>query len=327
MSVQISDFGGTIVGLTAPDRDGRLEDVVLGWASPEELFAHTGKTYFGALIGRFGNRIANRRFTLDGESYSLPINDPPNSLHGGSHGFHTAVWAAKPLESDAALDLTYHSPDGEEGYPGDLSVAVRYTLTDDNALRIDYTATTDRPTVLNLTNHAYFNLEGNRDGDILAHALELNAERFTPVNETLIPTGELRAVAGTPFDFRRPTPIGARIDAEDEQMRFGKGYDHNFVIDGGGRGALVRAARVVAPRSGRVLEVETTQPGVQFYSGNFLDGSIIGKTGRTYGPRSGFCLETQHFPDSPNQPTFPSTVLRPGETYRHVTVYRFSVQG
>jgi aldose 1-epimerase len=323
MRVAIANYGGVVVSIVVPDREGKPGDVVLGF---DNLEGYLGKQpYFGALIGRYANRIGNARFKLDGVEYKLPANDGPNSLHGGTQGFDKRVWTAREISGQhPALQLTYLSPDGEEGYPGKLHVKVVYSLSEDNALRIEYTATTDKHTVVNLTNHSYFNLAGQVNGDILKHEMMINADRFTPIDSTLIPTGELRKVAGTPFDFRKPTPLGARIDADDEQIRFGKGYDHNFVLNRAGHG-LSLAARVTDPESGRVLEVLTTQPGTQLYTGNFLDGSIHGKGGKAYARRSAFCLETQHFPDSPNKPSFPSTELKPGETYRETTVYRFSV--
>jgi aldose 1-epimerase len=322
MRVAITNYGGIVVSIVAPDRNGKPGDVVLGFDNLEGYLAK--EPYFGALIGRYVNRIGNARFKLDGVEYKLPANDGPNSLHGGLQGFDKRVWAAREVPGEhPALELTYLSKDGEEGYPGNLSVKVVYSLTDDNSLRIDYSATTDKDLVLNLTNHSYFNLAGEGNGDILKHQIMINADRFTPIDGTLIPTGELRKVAGTPFDFRKPAAIGARIDADDEQIKFGKGYDHNFVLNRSGAG-LGLAARVTDPGSGRALEVLTTQPGLQFYTGNFLDGSIHGKGGRAYGRRSAFCLETQHFPDSPNKPSFPSTVLKPGQTYRESTVFRFS---
>lgn len=323
VEVAITNYGGTVVALQAPDRTGQFADVVLGFA---ELGGYESKQnpYFGAIVGRYANRIAKGRFRLDGKDYQVPVNNGPNSLHGGLRGFNQRVWDARESSDGAGQHLTLHylSPDGEEGYPGNLSVTVVYTLNDNNELRIDYSATTDKLTVLNLTNHSYFNLAGQGEGDILSHELTLFADRFTPVDATLIPTGELRSVAGTPFDFRQPTVIGARIHASDEQLRLGRGYDHNFVLGGGGK--LAVAARVLEPRSGRVLEVLTTEPGVQFYSGNFLDGTVRGKGGKVYGQRYGFSLETQHFPDSPNHPNFPSTRLKPGQQFRSTTVYRFS---
>ncbi len=322
MRVAITNYGGTVVSIVVPDRNGKPGDVVLGFDNLEGYLAK--EPYFGALVGRYGNRIGNARFKLDGVEYNLPANDGPNSLHGGLRGFDKRVWTAREIRGEhPALELTYLSKDGEEGYPGNLSAKVVYSLTEDNALRIDYTATTDKDTVLNLTNHSYFNLAGEGNGDILKHQIMINAERFTPIDSTLIPTGELRKVENTPFDFREPALIGTRIDADDEQIKFGKGYDHNYVLNRSGA-SLSLAARVTDSESGRVLEVLTTQPGLQFYTGNFLDGSIHGKGGKSYGRRSAFCLETQHFPDSPNKPSFPSTVLKPGETYRESTVFRFS---
>jgi aldose 1-epimerase len=323
LEATIATYGGILVALRAPDRRGILADVTLGF---DELAPYlTNEPYFGALIGRYGNRIAGGRFQLDGATYTLARNNGPNHLHGGPRGFHTVVWSAEPRAGDgaAALTLRYTSPDGEEGYPGTLAVAVTYTLAG-GELRLDYTATTDRATVVNLTNHTYFNLAGA--GDILGHELRLLAGRFLPVDATLIPTGELRPVAGTPMDFTRPAPIGARLDAADEQLRRANGgYDHCWALDSGG-GALALAAEVFEPASGRTLQVLTTQPGVQFYTGNFLDGRITGKGGRAYAKHAGFCLETQHFPDSPNQPAFPTTVLRPGETYRQTTIFRLGVR-
>jgi aldose 1-epimerase len=316
----IMTYGGTLLGVRAPDRHGALADVVLGF---DTLAPYLGDhPFFGALVGRYGNRIANGRFVLDGTEYTLPINNSPNHLHGGPNGFHRQIWQAEARAAGVAL--TYLSRDGEEGYPGNLSVMVVYTLDEQNQLRIDYTATTDRPTIVNLTNHAYFNLAGR--GDVLGHQLELAASRFVPINANLIPLGALQAVAGTPMDFVAPTAIGARISADDVQLhRALDGYDHTWVLDKAA-GELGFATRVVEPASGRVLETYTTQPGVQFYSGNFLDGSLRGKGGQAYAKHAGLCLETQHFPDSPNQPQFPSTVLRPGETYHHVTVYRFTAE-
>ena len=326
MEVRVTDWGGVILSISVPDRDGVAENVTLGFDDLEPYT--TGESpYFGALIGRYGNRIADGRFSLDGETYALAVNNGPNSLHGGDRGFDKRLWRAEPFETDssAGLVLTRTSPDGEEGYPGTLDVTVTYTLTDGDALAFDYQATTDRATPVNLTQHTYFNLAGP-GGDILGHRLTLNAGAFTPVDSTLIPTGEIRPVDGTPFDFRQPHAIGERIGADSEQLRFGGGYDHNWVLDRRGDG-LVPAARLADPASGRVMEILTTEPGLQFYSGNFLDGSLTGSGGQTYAYRSGLALETQHFPDSPNQPGFPSTVLRPGETYQSRTVYRFSVDG
>jgi aldose 1-epimerase len=320
----ITNYGGAVVSLKIPDRKGQVADVVLGYDSLEGYI--NDKSYFGALIGRYGNRIAHAEFTLEGITYKLAKNNGDNSLHGGTRGFNKAVWDVKDASSKAgqALQLSYLSKDGEEGYPGNLKVQVVYTLTDANELKIEYNATTDKKTVLNLTNHSYFNLAGQGNGDILSHQLMIAADRFTPVDAGLIPTGELRPVAGTPFDFRSQTAIGARINADDEQLKLGKGYDHNFVVRGSG--ALGLAARALEPNSGRVLEVWTTEPGVQFYTGNFLDGTVRGKEGKTYGFRSAFCMETQHFPDSPNHPEFPSTVLSPGQRFHSVTVYKFAAE-
>ena len=323
MQVAITNYGGRVVSLWAPDRNGKMGDVVLGF---DDLNGYLGNNpYFGALIGRYENRIGDAKFTLNGVEYKLPQNDGKNSLHGGAEGFDRRVWTAREVRGPhPGLELTFLSKDGEEGYPGNLKVKVVYSLTQDNGLQIDYTATTDKDTVLNLTNHAYFNLAGEGNGDILRQEMMIVAHRFTPIDTTLIPTGELRSVEHTPFDFRKPTPIGARINATDEQIGFGKGYDHNFVLTRTG-GGLNLAARVIDPDSGRVLEVLTTQPGIQFYTGNFLDGSLHGKGGHTYVQRSAFCLETQHFPDSPNKASFPSTELKSGQTYHETTVYKFSV--
>jgi aldose 1-epimerase len=322
VTAAIITYGGTLVSLRGPDRGGALADVVLGF---DTLAGYEGDhPYFGALIGRYGNRIAHGRFSLDGAEYQLACNNGPNHLHGGPRGFHRAIWQAEahPDDETPALTLTYLSRDGEEGYPGNLEATVVYSLDSLGQLRIDYTATTDKPTIVNLTNHSYFNLAGA--GDVLGHQVELAAARFVPITADLIPTGELRPVIGTPMDFTAPTAVGARIGADDEQLRFAlQGYDHTWVLDHTG-GELGFAARVTDPASGRVLEVQTTQPGVQFYSGNFLDGTLAGKGGQVYAKHAGLCLETQHFPDSPNQPQFPSTVLRPGEIYRQTTIYRLS---
>ena len=321
--VRIASYGGAIVSFEVPDRDGRLGDVALGF---DDLAGYVaGDGYLGALIGRYGNRIAGARFALDGVDYALAANDGVNHLHGGRVGFDKVVWDAAPRATAAgpALELTYDSKHGEEGYPGNLSVRVVYTLTHDSALQIDYLATTDRATVINLTNHAYWNLAGHAAGSILDHQLVLHAERFAVAGPGLIPTGELRPVAGTPFDFRTATPIGARLAADDEQLRVGEGYDHSFALDGA-VGALRPAARVVEPTSGRVLELSTTAPALQLYTGNHL-GATRGKAGATYARRTGFCLETQHFPDSPNQPAFPTTTLRAGARYHSTTLHRFTV--
>lgn len=326
VEAKVITYGGILVSLKAPDKAGKSDDVVLGFDSLDDYVkisnAPEGNPFFGAVIGRYANRIAKGKFTLDGKEYSVPINNPPNSLHGGPHGFNNVVWKDKQVPN--GVELTYLSKDGEAGYPGNLTVTVRYTL-ENAALKIDYSATTDKDTVINLTNHSYFNLSGQGHGDILNHMLTLHAARFTPVDSTLIPTGELRAVANTPFDFTKSTRVGDRIDSDYEQIRFGKGYDHNWVLDSA-TGKLFDAAEVYEPTSGRVLRVSTTQPGVQFYTGNFLDGTLKGKGGATYIRRGALCLETQHFPDSPNHPKFPTTELKPGERYHTVTVFSFSTR-
>lgn len=325
LEVRAITYGAIIVSLRAPDRAGRMDDIVLGHDSLAGYLR--GSPYFGAIVGRYANRIAKGRFTLDGETYQLATNNGPNHLHGGIKGFDKVVWRAAPFQNDSGVGVvfTHTSPDGDEGYPGTLAARVRYTLTDGNELIVDYHATTDRATPVNLTQHTYFNLAGDGRRDMLAHELWINADSFTPVDSTLIPTGEVAAVEGTPFDFRTPTAIGARIGADVQQVRFGGGYDHSFVLRKEDA-VLTHAARVVEPSTGRTLDVYTTEPGLQFYSGNFLDGSITGKSGRVYRHRYGLCLETQHFPDSPNQPRFPSTILRPGQEYHSRTAFRFGVQ-
>jgi aldose 1-epimerase len=323
-TIAITNLGGHIVSILAPDRSGRVTDVTLGY---RDFVGYLGDTsYFGSLVGRYANRIAKGRFTLDGKTYALAVNNGPNALHGGPTGFQKRVWTSKVVSGPDgdALELTYVSKDGEEGYPGTLTAKVVYSLRKDGGLAIDYTATADAPTVVNLTNHAYFNLAGEGEGTILGHEMQIEADAYTPVDATLIPTGEVQPVEGTPFDFRKPVAIGARIDAADEQLKAGGGYDHNFVLRGK-MGELRLAARVREPKGGRVLEVWTTEPGLQFYSGNFLDGKIVGKSGKPYLRRGGFCLEAQHFPDSPNRPEWPSVVLRPGQTYRQTTEYRVTV--
>jgi aldose 1-epimerase len=329
MEVTITNFGGRIVSLKVPDRRGKSDDVVLGFDSLQGYLGDNDHNpYFGAIVGRYANRIAKGKFTLDGHTYTLPINNAPNSLHGGNKGFDRRVWEAAESSDGAGqhLRLHYVSKDGEEGYPGNLDVTVVYTLpADRNELRIEYAATTDKDTVLNLANHSYFNLAGQGEGDILGHEIMIEAGRFTPVDSTLIPTGKLQPVAGTPFDFTKPHAIGERINAADEQLKYGRGYEHNFVLNGTA-GRMRLAARVREPKSGRVLEVLTDQPGLQFYTGNFLDGTIKGKGGKTYAHRGAFCLETQHYPDSPNHQQFPSTELKPGQRFHSETVFRFSAE-
>ena len=322
MQAAITNYGGTVVSLKVADRNGKFEDVVLGYDNLDGYA--TGKAYIGATVGRYANRIAHATFTLDGITYTLAKNDGDNHLHGG---FNKRVWTAKDVSSGAgqALELTYLSKDGEEGFPGNLPVKVVYTLTDQNELKIDYSATTDKDTVLNLTNHAYFDLAGQGNGDILQQQIMIKADRFTPIDATSIPTGELRSVRGTPFDFTNSTAIGARIDQDDQQLKLGRGYDHNFVLNGDTMRALFLAAQAYDPHSGRVLEVFTTEPGIQLYTGNFLDG-IHGKDGKVYNRRYAFCLETQHFADSPNRPNFPSTELKPGQHFQSTTVYKFSAR-
>jgi aldose 1-epimerase len=326
IEVRVMTYGGIIVSLKTPDRAGKIGDIVLGHDDAAGYFPNP--TFFGAIVGRYGNRIAKGQFTLDGHAYTLPINNPPNSLHGGTVGWDQANWNADTFQGHdgPGVTLTHTSPDGDQGYPGTVKASVTYTLTDDNRLKIEYSATTDKPTVINVTQHSYFNLSAGASPDILSHRLMLNAAKYTPVDDGLIPTGDLAPVDNTPFDFRTPTPIGQRIGDQDQQLKRGKGYDHNFVLTRLNVGGLELAARVEDPTSGRTLEVLTTQPGIQFYSGNFLDGTIAGKGGVKYAQRSGFCLETQHFPDSPNHPAFPSTVLRPGETYASTTVWHFDVK-
>ena len=317
-------YGAIITNLKVPDRSGHIGDIVLGFDTIDGYLKDP--PYFGGLIGRYGNRIAKGQFTLGGTTFKLATNNGPNHLHGGVRGFDKVLWNAMQAEGaeGASVTFTRTSPDGEEGYPGNLYVSVRYMLTDKNELAIDYRATTDKATPVNLTQHSYFNLAAD-SGDILGHELMLNASRYTPVDETLIPTGELALVEGTPFDFQKPTAVGARIGEDNVQLKNGKGYDHNWVLNRTGPG-LQRAALVVDPKSGRTLAIDTTEPGIQFYSGNFLDGAITGKGGQVYKYRAGFCLETQHYPDSPNHPSFPSTILQPGQTYASKTVFTFGVQ-
>jgi aldose 1-epimerase len=321
IEVRITNYGGIITSLKTPDRNGTFADIVLGFDTFDEYLAP--HPYFGAVVGRYANRIADGRFKIDGIDYKLALNNGPNHIHGGVKGFDKHVWQAEVL-GGSSVRFSRVSPDGEEGYPGNLQVAVAYSLTNYNELIVEYQATTDVPTHVNLTQHSYFNLAGAGNGDITGHELTIDADRFTPVNAARIPTGQLAPVAGTPFDFRQPRPIGARIDQSHPQLAHGGGYDHNYVLNREGD-TLEFAARVVEPVSGRILEVATTEPGVQFYTANFLDGSITGKGGRSYPRRGGFCLETQHFPDTPNKPQFPTTVLRPGTTYSSRTVFKFDV--
>lgn len=323
IETSITNYGCRIVTLKTPDRDRQFADVVLGF---DNLSQYLDKNpFFGAIAGRYANRIANGQFQLDGHTYKLAKNNGENTLHGGLVGFDKKVWEPQGVTgANPSIRLKYVSNDGEENFPGTLTTFVTYTLTQDNALRIDYEATTDKKTVLNLTNHSYFDLSGAGAGQILDHVVTINADKFTPVNANLIPTGELKSVEGTPFDFRKPTRVGDRIDDKDQQMQYGQGYDHNFVLNHNGNGSSF-AVRVMDPRSRRVMEVLTTQPGVQFYTGNHLANGIKGKGGATYGFRSGLCFETQHFPDSPNQPNFPTTELDPGQRFHQVTIFKFSV--
>ncbi len=327
MEAKITNYGGIVVSLKVPDRNGQFGDVVLGfnslngYTSPEYMKSNP---YFGALIGRYGNRIGKAQFSLGGKIYKLAANNGSNHLHGGVKGFDKVVWEATPREGEEpALALHYLSKDGEEGYPGNLSVTAVYSLTNDSGLKVEFTATTDKETIVNLTHHSYFNLAGK--GDILGHEVMIKADSFTPVDSTLIPTGKLEPVKGTPFDFNTPTPIGARINENNEQLKFGNGYDHNWVINKP-MGELELMAMVYEPTSGRVLEVLSTEPGLQFYSGNFLEGTLTGKGGWVYQFRNGFCMEPQHYPDSPNKPNFPSVVLKPGDTYHNTIIYRFSTR-
>ena len=327
MTVKVTNYGAIVTSIIVPDRDGKLADVALGHASLEQYLNATEKPYFGAIVGRYGNRIAKGKFTIDGETYHLATNNGENHLHGGLFGFDKVVWDAKPVSSPgwSGVELWYLSRDGEEGYPGNLRAQVTYKLADDNLLSVEYYATTDKATPINLTQHTYFNLKGEGEGSILGHELMLNAQHYTPVDQGMIPTGEIAAVAGSPFDFTKSKPIGRDIEQDHEQLKLGLGYDHNFVLEGE-RDTMKLAARVYEPTSGRVLEVHTQEPGVQFYCGNFLSGELRGKSGKPYIHRGGFCLETQHYPDSPNQPAFHSSILRPGEEYETKTTFRFSTQ-
>ena len=325
MTLPITNYGGRFVGLLVPDKEGKLRDVVVGHKSIEDFVA-SGERYFGATIGRYGNRIANAQFSLDGQTYKLVANNGPNTLHGGKKGFQEVVWDARQL-NDSTLELTYVSKDGEEGFPGNLNVKVTYGLTGKNEVTMDYEATTDKPTFVNLTNHAFFNLNGEGSGTINNHLLQINADRYTPVDATLIPTGKLEPVVGTPFDFSKPTAIGSRIDTVNNvQLKYGKGYDHNFVLADQKSESLRPAATIVGDQSGIVMEIHTQEPGLQFYGGNFMQSKNTFKNGSKDDFRTAFCLETQHFPDSPNQPQFPSTLLKPGQTYKTRSVYKFSVE-
>lgn len=325
MVAQITDYGGVVVSLKTPNRDGKFENVVLGFSDFASYKNDEG--YFGAIVGRCANRIANGKFSLEGKDYQLATNNGPNHFHGGHRGFNKRHWKPTPSMQDGQpqLKLEYHSPDGEEGYPGNLHVANTYTITNANALKIEYRATTDQPTLCNLIHHSYWNLGGPSSDTILDHELQFHCDKFLPTDKNAIPTGELRNAKGTPFDFLEPHRIGERIEAEDEQISIGRGYDHNFVINGK-RGNLRPVARVHDKKSGRVMELLTTDVGVQFYSGNFFDGSVVGSKGKPFSHRIAFCLECQRFPNSPNEPEFPSATLRPGEVYEKTTVYRFSTQ-
>jgi len=324
--MKVTTYGGIITMFKTPDKNDKYSDIVLGYNSVDGYVKIN--PYFGAIIGRYGNRIAKGKFSLDGQEYTLAINNAPNNLHGGNKGFDKVIWEAKPLTTDNAvsLEMRYLSKDGEEGFPGNLEATVVYTLTNDNTLEIQYTATTDKPTIVNLTNHTYWNFAGEGSGDILGHQLMINADSITPVDSTLIPDGTFMAVKDTPFDFTTPHTIGSRINVDNEQLKFGMGYDHNWVLNRENVSDTVLAATVYEANSGRYMEIYTTEPGIQFYSGNFLDGSIKGKSGSAYNFRNGFCLETQHYPDSPNKLNFPSVVLRPGEIYSTKTIHKFSVK-
>lgn len=329
MTVKVTNYGAIITSIVVPDRDGKPADIALGYDRVEDYINAVDKPYFGAIVGRYGNRIAKGEFSIGGESYALAVNNGENHLHGGVIGFDKVVWEAAPVKGDGweGVALSYLAKDKEEGYPGNLRIKVTYRLTDDNRLIVDYHATTDKATPVNLTQHTYFNLKGEGSGTILDHELMLNARKYTPVDAGSIPTGELADVAGTPFDFTSPKPIGRDIAQDHPQLAFGLGYDHNFVLNQGDKPQqLTLAARVYEPASGRVLEIETTEPGIQFYCGNFLDGRLKGKSGQPYVHRGGFCLETQHYPDSPNQPAFPTTILQPGDAYKTTTVFKFSTK-
>ncbi len=326
-TVKFLDYGGVITEIDAPNREGRIDDVVLGCKTLHDY--ETESPYFGAIVGRYANRIAKGQFTLDGQTEHLPINNGPNSLHGGTNGFNKQIWGVKTQKGERSVGavLTYTSPDGQDGYPGTMRVMVTYTLGNDNSLRIDYEATTDKDTVVNLTNHSYFNLAGNGSGSVADQLLEIDADRYTPTDATQIPTGAIDPVAGTPMDFRKLTPIGARLRDPFPQLVLAHGYDHNWVLNKPQPDALAQAARAYDPGTGRILEVDTTEPGLQVYTSNYLDGSIVGSANRTYRQTAAFTMETQHFPDSPNHPNFPSTELKPGQTFHSTTIFRFSTDG
>ncbi len=325
VKIAITNYGGRIVSIIVPDKEGNFDDINLGYNTIDD-YKKFPEQYFGALIGRYGNRIAKGKFSIDGNEYSLPTNDGVNHLHGGAFGYHKAVWNVEG-NSATELKLQYLSPDMDEGYPGNLDINVTYSLNDENELRIEYSATTDKKTVVNLTNHAYFNLAGEGSGKTINdHILMVNADYYTPVDQTLIPTGELAPVEGTPFDFRNPKPVSQDIESEHQQLKYGRGYDHNFVLNKPNEDEMTLAAKITEPESGRVMEVYTTEPGIQFYGGNFMAGGDSGKSGKSYDYRTGFCLETQHFPDSPNQENFPTVVVSPEETYSSTTIYKFLVE-
>ena len=328
MTIKVTNYGAIITSIVVPDRSGNFADVALGYDRVEDYINAVDKPYFGAIVGRYGNRIANGSFSIGDETFSLATNNSPNHLHGGIIGFDKLVWDAKPVSGDdwSGLELTYRAKDGEEGYPGHLDIRVTYKLDDRNAITVDYHATTDKPTPVNVTQHTYFNLKGEGQGTILDHELMLAASHYTPVDSTLIPTGEIAPVAGTPFDFTTSKPIGRDIKVKHQQLKYGLGYDHNFVLDRSDAAGLQLAARVYEKTSGRVLEIHTKEPGIQFYCGNFLDGRLVGKAGKPYVFRGGFCLETQHYPDSPNQPNFPNTILEPRDVYETTTVFKFSTK-
>lgn len=324
--VKIINYGAVVVSLLVPDKNGKFADIVTGYENPQGY--ETGTSYFGAIVGRYGNRIGKGQFKLNGKSYQLTINDGPNHLHGGTIGFNKVLWDAEENKSKSgpSLKLTYTSKDGEQGYPGTLNISVIYTLTDKNELRIDYKATTDKPTILNPTHHSYFNLSGDFKNTILDHELTIDADSITPIDSTLITTGKMLSVKNTPFDFKKPTKIGLHINDNDEQIKFGKGFDHNWVLNNYRAGKVRKVVTLYEPVSGRLMEVLTDQPGMQFYSGNFMNGTSKGKDGATYPYRTGLCLEAQHYPDSPNKPKFPTVTLRPGATYKQTTIYRFSTK-